>query len=69
MKEYILRFDIAMEYIVIVHELNGVADLLDHIADPLLPEPALVLEVVVEVAGVTELHQQIEIVVLHEHRI
>ena len=57
MKEYILRFDIAMEYIVIVHELNGVADLLDHIADPLLPEPALVLEVVVEVAGVTELHQ------------
>jgi len=60
MKENILRFQISMQNIVIMHILNSMTDLLHNISYLLLSESPLQLEVLVEGAGWAEFHQKIE---------
>ena len=66
MKQDILRLDIPMDDITIVHELNRVADLPRDASHSLLPETALLLEVVVNVPAAAELQHEVEVILICE---
>jgi hypothetical protein len=47
-EEDVLRFEVSVQNVVVVHVLDRVADLSHHASDLLLREPAFSLEVLVE---------------------
>ncbi len=69
MKEDVLRFEVSVQDIVIVHVLHSMADLFDYGSDFVLGEGSETPEVLVEVAIYAKFHQQEEITILHEDRI
>ena len=68
-KKDVFRLQIAVQYIVIVHILQSVTYLLHHHPDLVLGETTLLFEVVVHVSICTQLHQQVKVAVLDEHRV
>lgn len=66
MEEYILGFEVAMEYVVILHVLYCMAHLLDDASDFILWESALQPEVLVEGARRAQLHEKVEVCLVCE---
>lgn len=66
MEEDVLGLDIAVDDIAVVHELDGVADLLDDSAHLLLSKPPLAAEAGVDVAAPAELEHEVEVVLVGE---
>lgn len=66
MKQDILRLDIPVDDITIVHELNRVADLPRDTPHALLAETALFFEVVVDVPAAAELQHEVKVVLVCE---
>ena len=58
-----------MDYIVVVHVFDSVADLFYDRSDLVLRHRTSVFEVLVEVAAPAQLHQKVEVVVLYKGRI
>jgi hypothetical protein len=66
MNQYIFRFDIPVDDIVIMHELNCKTDLPDDTPHLLLCKPALLLEVIVDISAPAEFENQVEVVLVCE---
>lgn len=58
-----------MNYIVVVHVFNSIADLFDDRSDFIFRHRTSVFEVLVEVAAPAQFHQKVEVVVLYKGRI
>lgn len=66
MKQNVLGFDIAMNDITVMHELNCVADLTDHSSDFLFRKTALFFERRVYIASTARLQDQIKVILVAE---
>ena len=66
MEEDVLRLDVAVDDVAVVHELDGVADLLDDAAHLLLGEPSLAAQAAVDVASAAQLQHQVQVVLVAE---
>jgi hypothetical protein len=64
--EDVFGFDIPMDDIAIMHELNGMANLLYHTLYLLFRKSSLAPQVVVDVASATELEDQVEVLLVRE---
>ncbi len=69
MEDDVLRLQVPVQDVVVVHVLHCVANLLYHPANPLLPHPPLHLHTRVQAPRKAQLHQQVEIAVLDKHRV
>ena len=56
MEKYILRFEVSMKDIVVVHVLHSIADLFENRPDLLLVEWSFVLQMLVKISITAELH-------------
>jgi hypothetical protein len=65
-EDYVFRFEVPVDDIVVVHELHGIAHLLDDRPDFVLGHGTTESEVLVEIAAPAQLHQKVEVVVLDE---
>ena len=57
MKKYILRFQISMQNIIVMHVLNCMTDLLNYHPDLLFRKTPLILQMLIQISLCTELHQ------------
>ncbi len=62
MEEYVLRFDVSMDDVVVVHELHSVADLFQVPFDSVLGKPDLFFQAAEQVASTAVLHHEVDVV-------
>lgn len=66
MEEDVLGLDVTMDDVAVVHELDGMADLLDNPAHFFLSEPSLAAEAGVYVSAAAELEHEVEVFLIGE---
>ena len=69
MKQDVLRLDVPMDDVVVVHEVKGVADLLNDPSDLLFLKATFLLQLVIEVASWTVLQHQVEVLLVVEESV
>ena len=69
MKKYILRFQISMQNIIVMHVLNCMTDLLNYHPDLLFRKTPLIFQVLIQISFCTKLHQKIQIAFLYKNRV
>lgn len=66
MKKYVFRFDIAMDNITVMHELDCMGNLLYDASYFLLGKSAFTSKVVVDIASTAQLQNQVKVLLIRE---
>jgi hypothetical protein len=69
MKKNILRFEISVQDVIVMHVFNSIAHLLDHQSNLILIKSANCLQARVQVSRKAKLHEKIKVIIFNKDRV